>query len=149
MTARRPPFICKRLVYRRKKGGKMLCLVGDLQGRGTHILRGRSQRKGDTCRKSTLQWGAKGGIQKRGREVPSTGGGRDGREGDKDSYGFRSYRQEGREPLFLLVVLGCSFWGRSTWQLPRGSLRCGKANDKSHGIWLRHTNRLKPGKRLV
>lgn len=38
---------------------------------------------------------------------------RDRREARKDSYGFRSYRQEGREPSFLFV-LGCSFWGRTT-----------------------------------
>lgn len=75
-----------------------------------------------------------GGIQKRSREAPLTGGGRHRRGGGNDGYGLRSYRQQSREPLFLFVVL--FLFGRSKGQLPRGSLRCGKVNDKCHGMLL-------------
>lgn len=85
----------------------MLCPLWGLQGRGTYAPREGANRR-ETQQKEDSPVRGEGGIEKRSREAPLTGGGRHRRGGGKDGYGFRSYRQESREPLFLFVLC-CSF----------------------------------------
>lgn len=52
----------------------MLCPLGGLQGRGTYALREGANRR-ETQQKEDSPVRAEGGIQKRSREAPLTGGG--------------------------------------------------------------------------